>query len=55
LARVVYAIQTFSGGPTNNGTVFVDDMSVVMIPEPASIALVGAGMLGLVAFRRRRR
>jgi hypothetical protein len=27
VARLVYAVQTFSGGPTNTGTVFVDDAS----------------------------
>jgi hypothetical protein len=27
LARLVYVVQTFSGGPTNTGTVFVDDAS----------------------------
>lgn len=51
LARVVYAIQTFSGGPTNNGTVFVDDTSFV-IPAPTSLALLGVA--GAFAGRRRR-
>ncbi len=49
-ARVVYAIQTFGGdGPTNTGTVHLDDLSFV--PEPASVALLGLGALGIL--RRR--
>jgi hypothetical protein len=52
LARVVYAIQTFTPEPTNNGTVFLDDMSFV-VPEPTSAALLACGA-GLVAARRRR-
>lgn len=49
-ARVVYAIQTFTGGPTNNGTVFVDDTSFV--PEPTMMSLGLAG-LALAGIRRR--
>jgi PEP-CTERM motif len=52
-ARVVYAIQTFSGGPTNNGIVFVDDVSFV-IPEPATFVLLGMGAIGLACSRKRR-
>jgi hypothetical protein len=52
-ARVVYAIQTFSGGPTNNGTVFLDDMSVV-IPEPGSALLAVCSLIGLAGAARRR-
>jgi hypothetical protein len=55
IARVVYAIQTFSGGPTNNGIVFVDDASFEVIPEPATIALVGLGAIGCVTLGRRNR
>jgi hypothetical protein len=55
IARVVYAIQTFGPEPTNNGTVFLDDTSVTVIPEPGSIALLGAGALGLLSAARRRR
>jgi hypothetical protein len=52
-ARVVYAIQTFTGGPTNNGTLYVDDTSFV-IPEPTSMAVLGlVGTTALVARRRR--
>jgi len=54
-ARVVYAIQTFSGGPTNNGIVFVDDTFFDMVPEPTSVALLGLGAIGSVIFGRRNR
>ena len=50
-ARVVYAIQTFTGGPTNNGTVFIDDLSYVPAPGTLAFALGGLGLAGL---RRRR-
>jgi hypothetical protein len=51
VARVVYAIQSFGPEPTNNGTVFVDDVSFV--PEPATPLLFG--LAGLVLTLRRRR
>jgi hypothetical protein len=51
-ARVVYAIQTFGPQPTNNGTVFVDDVSFV-IPEPSTLMLLGMMVMGLVVARRR--
>jgi len=54
-ARLVYAIQTFSGGPTNNGIVFVDDAFYDAVPEPASVALLGLGVIGSVIFGRRSR
>jgi hypothetical protein len=54
-ARVVYAIQSF----TNNnlpdvGTVYVDDVSLTVIPEPATIGLLGLGLVAFAASRRRR-
>jgi hypothetical protein len=51
-ARVVYAIQTFGPEPTNNGTVFVDDVSFV-VPEPATMAILGVGGVVLLGMRRR--
>jgi hypothetical protein len=53
-ARVVYALQTFTGGPTNNGRVFVDDASF-LVPEPAGLTLAAFGLVALMArtFRRR--
>jgi len=52
-ARVVYALQTFGGGPTNNGIVFVDDVSFV-VPEPATLGLFGATLISLIGMRRKR-
>jgi hypothetical protein len=55
LARVVYAIQTF-GGTSDTGQVFLDDFSVTVIPEPATMALAGlAGTAAFVALGRRRK
>jgi hypothetical protein len=52
IARVVYAIQSFGAGGTNNGTVYVDDVSLT-VPEPTSLAALTLG--GLVVTARRRR
>jgi hypothetical protein len=53
-ARVVYAIQTFGGEPNpgDTGTVFIDDVSFTVIPEPSAIALAGLGSVGLLRRRR---
>jgi MYXO-CTERM domain-containing protein len=50
-ARVVYALQTFSG-TTDTGTVYVDDASVVIVPEPA-LGLVAVAAAPLLARRRK--
>jgi hypothetical protein len=52
-ARVVYAIQTFSGGAGDTGTIYLDDAAFRIVPEPSSMALVGLSGLGW-AMRRRR-
>jgi hypothetical protein len=52
IARVVYAIQSFSTNPLGNGGVFIDDFSVT-VPEPSTLALVGiASIAGLFVYRR---
>jgi hypothetical protein len=52
-ARVVYDIESFGlpVGSTNNGIVYADDMSVVVAPEPTTLAALGLG--GLLLRRRR--
>ena len=52
LARVVYAIQTFGPEPSNTGTVYVDDVALV-VPEPSSMALLALSGFTVLAFRRR--
>ena len=54
VARIVYAIQSFSTAPSGNGVVFVDDISFTVVPEPGTVILFGLGGLALVAMRRRR-
>jgi hypothetical protein len=54
IGRVVYAVQTFGPEPGDTGTVYLDDMSATVIPEPASAALVATCALGLFSARRRR-
>ncbi len=53
-ARLVYAIQTFGPEPGNNGSVFIDDLSFVAVPEPSTFILAGLGGLALIMARRRR-
>jgi hypothetical protein len=54
-ARAVYAIQTFTGGATNNGSVFIDDVSFDVVPEPTAFALLGLAAFGGATFGRRNR
>ena len=52
-ARVVYAIQSFSTAPRGNGTVYMDDISLSVVPEPSAALLFGGGCLALITMRRR--
>lgn len=51
-ARVVYAIQSFGGAVDQS--IFVDDTSVTIVPEPASIALIGLAGVAIASMRRRK-
>jgi hypothetical protein len=53
VARVVYAVQSFSTAPLGNGTVYLDDVWFSVVPEPSAGLLLGAGCLALLTFRRR--
>lgn len=53
--RFVYAIQSFGGEPNpgNTGTVYLDDMSMVVVPEPTTLALLAPCAFGLLRRTRR--
>jgi hypothetical protein len=54
-AGVVFRIEGITVGG-NAGTMRVDNLTIdaITVPEPSTIALIGAGMLGLLVVRRRR-
>lgn len=52
----LYALTFAAGGEANELGGFVDQVRLVRVPAPASLALLGAGLLGLgLASRQRRR
>jgi hypothetical protein len=54
-ATITYAISSFSAGQNGNVQVFVDDLSAVVIPEPASASMLIVGLLAVGRGLRRRR
>jgi hypothetical protein len=52
---VTYALSSFGAGQSGDSLVHLDDITVTIVPEPATVGLVGLGTMGLVAFARRRR
>ena len=39
---------------SGNNALDAQGLSVVVVPEPTSVALIGFGLLGLLSFRRKR-
>jgi PEP-CTERM motif-containing protein len=51
---VTYAISSFGAGQTGESSVFLDDITVTIVPEPASATLFGISLLGPIGLRRRK-
>jgi hypothetical protein len=46
--------ENFTKGITSDASAVLNSIEQTRVPEPASIVLLGSGMLGLASFRRRR-
>ena len=59
-ASVIFRISDMSTTSINGGAIGVagtdrvDNFTVFAVPEPSTVALVGAGLIGMLAMRRRR-
>lgn len=49
-----YDYTTFPAASTHRSALAVDNLKVTDVPEPVSIALMSAGLLGIAAARRKR-
>jgi hypothetical protein len=54
-ATITYAISSFGAGQSGNVRVFVDDLSAVVVPEPASASMLIVGLMAVGHRMRRRR
>jgi hypothetical protein len=54
-ATITYAISTFGPGQNTTALVHIDDFLVTVVPEPATMGMIGMSALGLVGVARRRR
>jgi hypothetical protein len=51
---VTYALSSFGAGQTGESSVYLDDITVTLVPEPATATLFGVSLLGLMGLRRRK-
>jgi hypothetical protein len=51
---VTYAVSSFGAGQ-GTASVYLDDISVTVIPEPATVGLLATGLIGIAGLRRARR